>query len=76
VEALKRGSSKNVAFEPAKLGNFDGVWDQKVINVWFTKMEEFFHVAKVGRHLAVELVKSYLNGSVSTWWRTVRQKEG
>jgi hypothetical protein len=39
-------------------------------------MEDYLHVAKVGRHSAVELAQSYLKGYVSTWWRIVRQKEG
>ncbi len=34
VAALKGGSSKNAGFEPAKLGNFDGVRDRKVVDVW------------------------------------------
>jgi len=33
VSALKRGSSKNVKFQPAKPGNFDGAHDQKVMDV-------------------------------------------
>jgi hypothetical protein len=39
-------------------------------------MEDYLHAAKVGRQLAVELAQSYLKGYASTWWRTVRQKEG
>jgi hypothetical protein len=39
-------------------------------------MKNYTHVTKVGRHLAVELAQSYLKGYASTWWRTVRQKEG
>jgi hypothetical protein len=33
VEAFKRGSSKSVKFKPAKLGNFDGVQIEKVVDV-------------------------------------------
>jgi hypothetical protein len=33
VKALKRGSSKNVGFKLAKFGNFDGVQNQKVVDV-------------------------------------------
>jgi hypothetical protein len=76
VVALKGRSSKGVGFKPAKLGNFDGIWDQKVIDVWLAEMEDYFHAAKVGRHSAVELAQSYLKGYASTWWRTMRQKEG
>jgi hypothetical protein len=76
VVALKGGSSKSVGFKPAKLGNFDGIQDWKVVDVWLAKMEDYFHAAKVGRHLAVELARSYLKGYAFTWSRTVRQEEG
>jgi hypothetical protein len=33
VVALKGGSLKGVGFQPAKLGNFDGVRDRKVVDV-------------------------------------------
>jgi hypothetical protein len=33
VVALKGGSSKGVGFKPAKPGNFDEVWDRKVVDV-------------------------------------------
>jgi hypothetical protein len=56
VEALKGGLSKSVGFKPIKLGNFDGVRDPKVVDVWVAKMEDYLHVAKVGQHSAVELV--------------------
>jgi hypothetical protein len=39
-------------------------------------MEDYLHAAKVKRHSAVELAQSYLKGYATTWWRTVRQKEG
>jgi hypothetical protein len=39
-------------------------------------MENCVHAAKVGQHSAMELAQSYLEGYVSTWWRTVRQEEG
>jgi hypothetical protein len=39
-------------------------------------MDDYLHVAKVGRHSAVELAQSYLKGYAATWWRTVRQEEG
>ncbi len=76
VVAFKRGSSKGVGFKPTKLVNFDEVWDHKVVDAWFAKMEDYFHVAKIGRHLAVELSQSCLKGYLSTWWRIVRQEEG
>jgi hypothetical protein len=55
VAALKRRSSKGVGFQHAKPWNFDGIRDQKVVDVWLVEMEDYIHVAKVGRHLAVEL---------------------
>jgi hypothetical protein len=76
VTALKGGSSKNARFQSAKLGNFDGIRDQKVVNAWLLEMEDYLHGAKVGRHSAMQLAQSYLKGYASTWWRTVRQKEG
>jgi hypothetical protein len=33
VAALKGGSSKSVGFKPAGPGNFDGIWDRKVVDV-------------------------------------------
>jgi hypothetical protein len=39
-------------------------------------MEDYLHVAKVGRHLVMELAQSYLKGYTATWWRIVRQEEG
>jgi hypothetical protein len=48
VAALKGGSLKGVGFKPAKPGNFDGVQDQKVVDAWLVKMEDYLHVAKVG----------------------------
>ncbi len=33
VTTLKGGSSKSVGFKPAKLGNFDGIRDWKVVDV-------------------------------------------
>jgi hypothetical protein len=76
VAAFKTGTSKGERFQLAKLGNFDGARDQKVVDAWFAKMEDYIHAAKVGRHLAVELAQSYLKGYAATWWRTVRQEEG
>jgi hypothetical protein len=76
VAALKGGSSKNAGFQPAKPRNFDGVRDQKVVDVWLAKMEDYLHAVKVEQHWAVELAQSYLKGYVSTWWRTLRQEEG
>jgi hypothetical protein len=76
VATLKSGSSKHVGFQLAKLGNFDGARDRKVVNAWLTEMEDYIHVGKVGRHSAVELAQSYLKGYAATWWRTVRQEEG
>jgi hypothetical protein len=76
VAALKGGASKDVRFQPAEPGNFDGARDRKVVDAWLAKMEDYLHAAKVGRHLAVELAESYLKGYAATWWRTVRQEEG
>jgi hypothetical protein len=56
VVALKGRSLKGVGFKPIKLGNFDGVQDRKVVDAWFTKMEDYLHAAKVGQHSVVELV--------------------
>jgi hypothetical protein len=55
VVALKRGSSKGVGFKLTKPGNFNGVWDEKVVDVWFMKMKDNFRATKVGGHSAVEL---------------------
>jgi hypothetical protein len=76
VTAFKGGSSKGMEFKPARLENFDGARDRKVVDVWLAKMEDYLHAAKVGQHSAVELAQSYLKGYASTWWRTVRQEEG
>jgi hypothetical protein len=76
VAALKGKSSKGVEFKPAKLRNFNGARDQKVVDAWFTEMEDYLLAAKVGRHSAAKLAQSYLKGYASTWWRTVRQEEG
>jgi len=72
VAAFKRGSSKNAGYQPAKVGNFDGAYDRKVVDAWLAEMEDYLHVAKVGRYSAVELAQSYLKGYAATWWRTVR----
>jgi hypothetical protein len=72
VAALKGGTSKDARFQPAKLGNFDGARDRKVVDAWLAEMEDYLHAAKVGRHSAVELAQSYLKGYATTWWRTVR----
>jgi len=75
VAALKGGASKDAKFQPAKLGNFDGARDQKVVDTWLTKMEDYLHATKVGGHSTVELAQFYLKGYAATWWRTVRQEE-
>jgi hypothetical protein len=76
VVALKGKASKDVTFQSAKPGNFDGARDQKVVDAWLAEMEDYLHAAKVGRHSAVELAQSYLKGYGATWWRIVRQEEG
>jgi hypothetical protein len=76
VMALKGGSSKNAGYQPAKPENFDGAHDRKVVDVWLEEMEDYLHVAKVGRHSVVELNQSYLKSYAATCWRTVRQEEG
>jgi len=76
VAALKGGASKDAKFQPAKLGNFDGARDRKVVDAWLAEMEDYLHATKVGRDSAVELAQSYLKGYAATWWRTMRQEEG
>ncbi len=76
VAAFKGGSSKGVGFKPAKLTKLDKVRDWKVMDAWLAKMEDYLHVTKVGRHLAMELAQSYLKGYVFTCWRTMKQEEG
>jgi hypothetical protein len=66
VGTFKGRSSKNVRFKPAKLGNFDGVQNQKVVDVWLGEMENYFHATKVGRQSTMELAQSYLKGYAST----------
>jgi hypothetical protein len=67
VVALKGGSSKGARFKPIEHGNFDGIQDRKVVDVWLVEMEDYIHAAKVGRHSAVELTQSYLKGYASIW---------
>ncbi len=55
VAALKTRTSKGERFQPAKLRNFDGARDRKVVDVWLTEMDDYIHAAKVGQHSAVEL---------------------
>jgi hypothetical protein len=73
VAALKGGPSKNPKYQPAKLENFDGAHDWKVMDAWLTEMEDYVHASKVGWHSAVELAQSYLKGYAATWCRTVKQ---
>jgi hypothetical protein len=54
VAALTGGASKDARLQPAKLGNFDGARDRKVVDAWLVEMEDYLHVAKVGRHSAME----------------------
>jgi hypothetical protein len=65
VVALKGGSLKGVGFKLAKLGNFDGVRDRKVVDACGN--EDYFHATKVGQHSTMELAQSYLKGYASTW---------
>jgi hypothetical protein len=76
VATLKGESSKNAGFQLAKLGNFDGAHDRKVVDAWLAEMEDYLHATKVGWHSAMELAQSYLKGYAATWWRTVKQEEG
>ncbi len=76
VAVLKTGAAKGERFQPAKPGNFDGAHDRKVMDAWLTKMDNYIHAAKVGRHSAMELAQSYLKGYAATWWRTVKLEEG
>jgi len=48
VEALKGGLSKSVGFKPIKLGNFDGVRDPKVVDVWVEKWKTTFMSLRLG----------------------------
>ncbi len=48
VITLKGGSSKSAGFQPAKLGNFDGAHDRKVVDDWLAEMEDYIHATKVG----------------------------
>jgi len=76
VAAFKTGAAKGERFQSAKPGNFDGAHGRKVMDAWLAEMDNYLHVAKVGRNSAVELAQSYLEGYAATWWRTVRQEEG
>jgi hypothetical protein len=60
VAALKGGSSKGAGFQPAKLGNFDGVRNRKVVDAWLAKMEDYLHAAKVGWHSFMEFAQFYI----------------
>jgi hypothetical protein len=75
VAAVKTGTSKGERFQPAKLGNFNGAQDRKVVDAWLAEMDDYLHAAKVGRHSVVGLAQSYLKGYAATWWRMVRQEE-
>jgi hypothetical protein len=46
------------------------------VDAWFAEMKDYLHTAKVQRHSAVELARSYLKGYAATWWKTVKQEEG
>jgi hypothetical protein len=48
VAVFKTGVAKGERIQPAKLENFDGARDCKVV-------DDYIHVAKVGRHFVVEL---------------------
>jgi hypothetical protein len=48
VAAFKGGASKDVTFQPAKPGNFDGACDRKVVDAWLAEMEDYLHAATVG----------------------------
>jgi hypothetical protein len=45
VAALKTGTSKGERFQLAKLGNFDGARDRKVMDVWLVEMDDYIHAA-------------------------------
>jgi hypothetical protein len=55
VAAFKGGSLKSIVFKPTKPRNFDGIRDQKVVDAWLAKMEDYLHATKVRRHSAMEL---------------------
>jgi len=72
VVALKGGASKDVMFQPAKLGNSMMFVTERLWALGLQRWEDYLHAAKVRRHLAVELAQSYLKGYAATWWKTVR----
>jgi len=47
VAALKGGSLKGVGLKFAKLGNFDVVRDQKVVDAWLAEMRTTFMLPKL-----------------------------
>jgi hypothetical protein len=48
VAALKGETSKGLGFKPVKPRNSNEIQDWKVLDVWLAKMEDYFHVAKLG----------------------------
>ncbi len=68
VATLKKGASKGVGFKLAELGNFDTIWNQKVVDAWLAGMEDYIHAAKIGRHSAVEPAQCYLKGYVKVYF--------
>jgi hypothetical protein len=56
VETFKGGSSKSVRFKLAKLGNFHGVQNQKVADVWLGEMEVTSMLLKLGGNLPWKLL--------------------
>jgi uncharacterized alpha-E superfamily protein len=69
---FKGVSSRSTRFTPTKCRSFNGVHDCKVVNALHSNMEDYIHIMKVNSNPMVELVRSYLKGYASTWWRNVR----
>ncbi len=55
VTTFKARPLKGVGSQPTKPRNFDGIRNQKVVDVWLAEMEDYIHATKVGRHSAMEL---------------------
>jgi hypothetical protein len=45
VVTLKTGAAKGERFQLAKLGNFDGARDRKVVDAWLAELKDYIHVA-------------------------------
>jgi hypothetical protein len=57
---LKGRYSTNMEFKSTKLESFNGVKNQKVINVWLFEMKDYICVMKVDWDFVVELINAPL----------------